>query len=56
MFWTYPSGRTLDVLIERQTTTVELPISDTLIPLSSNDAKLEIISGEIPAGMRIDGT
>jgi len=56
MFWTYPSGRTLDVLVERQTTTVELPISDTLVPLSSNDAKLEIISGEIPAGMRIDGT
>ena len=56
MFWDFPSGRTLDVLEERQTTTVNLPIDQSILPLTDNDAELQIISGNIPAGMRVEDT
>lgn len=49
------SGRTLGVLEERKTTSVELPINQDLLPLAENNVKLDVITGELPRGMRLDG-
>ena len=54
-FWEVPSGRTLNILQERQTIEIELPVSDSVLPLSSNQAELSVISGEIPKGLRLEG-
>lgn len=47
--WTQQSGTTLITLQERITTTVPLPISES-------SAIITLISGNLPQGMRIDGT
>ena len=54
-FWEVPSGRTLNILQERQTIEIELPVSDSVLPLSNNQAELSVISGEIPKGLRLEG-
>ena len=52
-FWEIPSGRTLNVLEERVTTTVELPITESSLPLDTNNMNVSVISGNIPRGMRL---
>ena len=53
-FWSVLSGSTLDVLEERKTTTIELPIATELLPISDNNLSLSIISGDIPRGLRLE--
>ena len=52
--WLMSSGRTLEVLEERKTTSVELPINQDLLPLDENHVKISVISGELPRGMRLE--
>lgn len=53
-FWSVLSGSTLDVLEERKTTTIELPIATDLLPIVDNNLSLSIISGDIPRGLRLE--
>jgi len=46
--WTQPSGTTLRTLQEQVTTTVDLPVTE--------GATITLISGELPSGMRLEGT
>lgn len=48
-YWTRKSGDTLAVLQERVTTTVPLPLGET-------NATLAVIGGELPAGLRLEGS
>ena len=47
-YWSRKSGDTLAVLQERVTTTVPLPLSET-------NATINVIGGELPAGLRLEG-
>lgn len=47
--WTKSSGITLATLQERQTTSVSLPLADL-------NATVTLISGDLPSGMRLEGT
>jgi len=48
-YWTRKSGDTLAVLQERVTTTVSLPLEET-------SATVQVIGGELPAGLRLVGS
>jgi len=54
-FWLTPSGKTLDIIEERKSKTIELPLKDSLIPIANNNVNISIISGSIPKGMRLEG-
>ena len=48
-YWTRKSGDTLAILPERVTTTVPLPLGET-------NATITVIGGELPAGLRLEGS
>jgi len=48
--WNIATGQRLQTLIERSVIDIQLPVVEGL------DISLEIISGRIPAGTRLDGT
>lgn len=50
-FWTENTGVTLTVLEERIPITYDLPIKNELLPLIDNDITIELVSGNIPAGL-----
>lgn len=50
--WTQPNNTLLDTLIERET----ISHGDLSLPLSTQDVTVTLISGQLPEGLRIDGT
>lgn len=48
--WNIGSGVTLTTTIERQTVELQLPVANGVFP------RIELISGELPSGLRIEGT
>ena len=54
-FWNETSGKTLTILQERQATTYNLPLKTEYISEVDNSVQISIISGAIPAGMKLNG-
>lgn len=52
-YWRKSSGSIIGNIIERQTTSITLPIDSTFIPLNENNLEISIISGSLPKGMRL---
>lgn len=54
-FWKESSGKTLTILQERLPTTVNLPLKDEYISELNYTIDVKIISGNLPAGMKLNG-
>lgn len=55
-FWTVRSGTQLTILQERVTLTYPLPIASEYLPLSESDMTITLVSGQLPRGLRLDGS
>ena len=54
-YWTEKSGKILTTLDERVTTTFDLPLKSTYLPITDNSMTVSIVSGDIPKGMKLSG-
>jgi len=52
-YWRKASGAIIANIPEHVTNTVDLPIDESFLPLEENNLTLEIISGNLPKGMRL---
>src|SRR5210317_1774022 len=54
--WTEQSGKLLATIQETQTTVLSLPISGDYLPLATSGLTIQLISGNLPQGMRLEGS
>ena len=54
--WTEQSGKLLATIQETQTTVLSLPISGDYLPLTTSGLTIQLISGNFPQGMRLEGS
>jgi len=52
--WQKPSGAILNILEERKTTSIALPLKNKFLPINEKNVQLSISSGKLPFGMRLD--
>ena len=53
--WTEQSGKLLATIQETQTIVISLPISGGYLPLDTSGVTVQLISGNLPQGMRLSG-
>ena len=53
--WTVRSGTQLADIQETQTTVINLPVSGDYLPLETSGLTIQVISGDVPQGMRLSG-
>jgi len=53
--WTVQTGTQIADIQESQTTVINLPVDSDYLPLETSGLTLQIISGSVPAGMRLSG-
>lgn len=53
--WTAKSGDTIAAIEEQKTIRIPLPINGVYLPIDSSGITLQLISGTLPKGMRLDG-